>query len=119
MHLVRIALATTRMAAMRHFYNQLFDAKLEAVNTPEGTFYQGEIGQLLFTLVPNDVAKIEARQNRHQMTFWVDDIEKTLHAAIQAGGVKMQQSLETNTGKLLAVLDPDGNTLEFIEHKTT
>lgn len=118
MHLVRIALATTRMAAMRHFYNQLFDAKLEAVNTPQGTFYQGEIGQLLFTLVPNDVAKIEARQNRHQMTFWVDDIEKTLHAAIQAGGVKMQQSLETDTGKLLAVLDPDGNTLEFIEHKT-
>ena len=118
MHLVRIALATTRMAATRHFYNQLFDAKLEAVNTPEGTFYQGEIGQLLFTLVPNDVAKVEARQNRHQMTFWVEDIEKTLHAAIQAGGVKMQQSLETSSGKLLAILDPDGNTLEFIEHKT-
>ena len=118
MHLVRIALATTRMAAMRHFYNQLFDAKLEAVNTPEGTFYQGEIGQLLFTLVPNDVAKVEARQNRHQMPFWVEDIEKTLHAAIQAGGVKMQQSLETSSGKLLAILDPDGNTLEFIEHKT-
>lgn len=118
MHLVRIALATTRMAAMRHFYNQVFQAKLEAVNTPEGTFYQGELGQLLFTLVPNDIAKVEARQNRHQMTFWVDDIEKTLHAAIQAGGVKTQQSVETEIGKLLAILDPDGNTLEFIERKS-
>ncbi len=115
MHLVRIALAVTRMQAMRHFYNQVFKTEFEAVETPEGTFYQGHLGDLLLTLVPNTVAKIEARQNRHQLTFWVEDIQATLRLAVQSGGVKMQQSMESEAGTLLAILDPDGNTIEFIQ----
>lgn len=115
MHLIRIALAVTAPEKMQQFYNQVFQANLKAVETPSGTFYQGQLGNLALTLVPNSVAQIKAEQNRHQLSFWVDNLDASLRKVEAAGGKVMNEMIEGAEGKLVAISDPDGNTLELMQ----
>lgn len=115
MQLLRIAIATEKMSAMQNFYDQVFAAQFQGMNTEAGTFYQGQIGGLALTLVPNSLARVEAKQNRQQLSFLVENIEETLKKATDAGGQQQGEVLSAPEGRLAAVTDPDGNTIEFLQ----
>lgn len=115
MQLLRIAIAAENLTAMQNFYNQVFNAQLQGVETEVGTFYQGQIAGLALTLVPNSLAKVEAKQNRQQLSFRVQDLDATLNQARQAGGAQHGEVLTAPEGRLGAVKDPDGNTIEFLQ----
>ena len=113
--LVRIAIAAINVDKMVSFYNQVFDAQFQAIETGGGTFYAGQLAGLALTLIPNEVAQVDAKQNRQQLTFVVANLEEVLSKAVQAGGKKLVETLESPEGKQAAITDPDGNTIEFLE----
>jgi predicted enzyme related to lactoylglutathione lyase len=115
MHLVRITLAATDLQAMKTFYEQVFQAGFEVQQTPAGAFYHGQIAGLALTLVPNSIAQVRAEQNRLQLSFLVADLEATLSKAELAGGERHGEMIAGPQGKQAAMLDPDGNTIEFLQ----
>jgi len=119
MHLIRIALAATDVPAMKLFYEQVFEAGFEALETPGGIFYHGQIAGLALTLIPNTVAQVKAEQNRQQLSFLVDKLEPVLDKAELAGGQRHGDILSGPQGRQAAVLDPDGNTIEFLQQQAS
>ncbi|MBF2053239.1 MAG: VOC family protein [Candidatus Sericytochromatia bacterium] len=115
MHLVRITLAATDLQAMKTFYDRVFQAGFEVQQTPAGAFYHGQIAGLALTLVPNTIAQVRAEQNRQQLSFLVPDLDAALSKAELAGGERHGEVLEGPQGKQAAILDPDGNTIEFLQ----
>ncbi len=114
----RVTLATTNMAAMVRFYNEVFGAELQpapqyGATTP--AFHQGTLAGVSLLLCPNQIARVKAAQNRHQLRFAVTDIEAAIQS-VQAAGGKADGKITKQQGeKLIAVRDPDGNTIEFTQ----
>jgi predicted enzyme related to lactoylglutathione lyase len=114
----RVTLTTTNMIMMVRFYNEVFGAELEpapqyGVTTP--AFHQGNLAGINLLLCPNQVARVKAAQNRHQLRFVVADIEAASQAVRAAGGKVDGNITEQQGEKLIAVRDPDGNTIEFTQ----
>lgn len=109
----RITVATLNMKAMVKFYEKVFDASLQAKSAYGTTLYEGSLANLNLLLCPNEVAKVQAEQNRHQLRFIVTDVEETLRRAWDAGGSLEGDIVEDAGEKVAAVRDPDGNTIEF------
>lgn len=109
MKLTRITIAVTDMPAMVRFYDALFDVGFAPVTAYGTTLYRGTLAGVDVLLCPNDVARVDARQNRKQLTFTVDDLDALAVRAERAGGSIVNRSAEA-----LGVSDPDGNTLEFV-----
>lgn len=104
--LVEISLAATDVPAMVRFYDALFDTGLQAYEAFGTTFYRGELHGVRFVLAPNDLAGVEAKQNRHQFVYEVADLVAFLARAEDAGG-----TVRDATDTVATVLDPDGNTV--------
>lgn len=119
MHLIRIALAVTHLSEMVLFYNTLFQAELKPVKSGNYVFYSGQLGGIALTLIPNDIAQVKASQNRQQLSFLVPSIAEILAMAASSGGQLLGEIIESPEGKQAAVLDPDGNTIEFMERSAT
>ena len=104
--LVELSLAATDVQAMVRFYDTLFDAGLQPSEAFGTTFHRGALHGVAFVLAPNDLAGVEARQNRHQFVYAVTDLSAFLARVTEAGG-----TVRDSTGTVATVLDPDGNTL--------
>lgn len=104
--LVELSLAATDVPAMVRFYDTLFDAGLQPYQASGATFHRGELHGVRFVLAPNDLAGVDARQNRHQFVYAVTDLNAFLARVTEAGG-----TVRDSTGTVATVLDPDGNTL--------
>jgi predicted enzyme related to lactoylglutathione lyase len=118
MTLNRLTLATTKMAAMVQFYNQVFEAGLQPTNQYSASapvFYEGNLAGVSLLLCPNEVAKVKTAQNRHQLRFAVSDLEEAIRRVQAAGGKVDGRIVEQAGEKLIAVRDPDGNTIEFVQ----
>lgn len=111
MQLVRVTIATLDMPSMVDFYNAVFDAHLAPYSAFASTLYKGSIGPLEVLLCPNDIAGVDARQNRKQLTFSVQNLAAVEARVKSVGGRIVNRS---DDGTILGVSDPDGNTLEFI-----
>jgi predicted enzyme related to lactoylglutathione lyase len=114
----RVTLTTTNMTTMVRFYNEVFGAELEPApqyGTTTPAFHQGNLAGINLLLCPNQVARAKAAQNRHQLRFVVADIEAASHAVRAAGGKVDGNITEKQGEKLIAVRDPDGNTIEFTQ----
>jgi catechol 2,3-dioxygenase-like lactoylglutathione lyase family enzyme len=111
MKIGRVTIAVTNMPAMLRFYNGVFEADLTLIGGTE--FYAGTLAEgisLLFC--PNDIAKVEAKQNRQQFRFIVDDLAK-IRESVTAYGGQILNSNATDDANSIGVRDPDGNTIEF------
>jgi predicted enzyme related to lactoylglutathione lyase len=114
MKLEQIILATTNMAGMVSFYNEVFDAQLIGHEPMMGViFYNGKLAGIPMQLCPNEVAQVEAKQNRQQFYFSTDDLDATLTAALAHGGMQIAEIAETEDGRLVGIYDPDGNSIIF------
>lgn len=114
----RVTLATINMAAMVRFYNEVFGAEMEpapqyGATTP--AFHQGNLAGVNLLLCPNQIARVKAAQNRHQLRFAVGDIEAAVQSVQAAGGKVDGKVIERQGERLIAVRDPDGNTIEFTQ----
>lgn len=109
-----ITLASTHTAAMVAFYNSVFDASLVPIAAHGSTLYRGSLAGIALLLCPNEIAGVQAEQNRHQLRFRVSDLAQVLERVQAAGGTVDADQGDTQTARA-AVRDPDGNTLEFVQ----
>lgn len=111
--LTQMTLATIRTRAMVKFYNTLFGASLEPVQSHGTTLYHGRLAGVPLVICPNEIAGVDAKQARHQLTLRVADLLGLLQLVEIAGG-----SVSASAGELVvsAILrDPDGNTIEVVQ----
>ncbi len=109
--LVKITLAATNVSEMVAFYNAVLNAGLVALETMPD-FYRGRLGSVTLIVCPNEVAGVDATQNRQQLCFAIDGLTSRVEAGLQNGG-KLMSTNSNETHYYL--IDPDGNTLELME----
>ncbi len=111
MKIDRVTIAINNMPAMLRFYNGVFDADLKLIDGTE--FYAGTLAEGITVLFcPNDIAQVDAKQNRQQFRFIVEDLKPIRERAAEYGGHVLQQG-DTPDATTIGVMDPDGNTIEF------
>jgi predicted enzyme related to lactoylglutathione lyase len=116
--ITRITLVANNLPAMLKFYNTVFETKLEptaAFGAGAPALYQGRLAGVNLLLCPNEIAKVKAEQNRHQLRLSVSDLAETLKRVRNAGGTVDGQITEAAGERLVAVRDPDGNTIELTQ----
>ena len=117
MRVIGVTIAAHNMKEMVRFYNAVFDAGLkESVHIGEQQFYGGALAGLELMLCPNAIAGVNAEQNRQQFRFAVSDIENVICAGLANHGVEINPVDEYKGAKVASMADPDGNTIEFVEH---
>jgi len=110
-----ITLAATHVEQMVEFYNAVLEADLKEIEPMPG-FYMGKLADHGLIVCPNEVAEVVAEQNRQQFCFTIDDIEKTFAAGKANGGKAMTEDFEKSDSEIRGwLVDPDGNTLEFVQ----
>jgi len=117
--LAQITLASTRVEAVTDFYNAVFGAGLEPdveAYADDVTFYRGTLAGVPLLVVPNEVAGVAAEQSRHQLHLAVADLDGTLAAVQEMGGMVESELTTEEEGapRTVAVRDPDGNTLVLV-----
>lgn len=114
--LTRISMAVTDMDKMVAFYNGVLEANLTAVPAfGDMGFYVGSILGIEVMMVPNGIAGVHAQQNRQQLRITVSNLDVIAQKVIDHGGSLQDDIQVTPEGKLAAAVDPDGNTIEFLE----
>jgi predicted enzyme related to lactoylglutathione lyase len=109
MEVRRITLAVTDMSTMVTFYNNVFGSAL----VERGLFAVGDFAGMPLLLCPNEIAEVDARQNRHQFRLGVFDIDDVLARVVAYGGHIVNDDRE-GTDRVVGVSDPDGNTYELV-----
>lgn len=113
-----ITLATTNTEKMVEFYNAVLEANLTPFEPfPGATFYSGNLAGIPLTICPNTVAGVEAKQNRQQFRFKVDNVHDTFIAALNNGGTELTAIEEQGDNLICSVYDPDGNSIVFTRSK--
>lgn len=113
--IAKITIATTATQEMAAFYSSVFNSELSPVEAYGYTLYSGSFCGINLLICPNDLAGVNANQNRQQFDIEVSGIEKVLQK-VEATGGNIKEALSiTATHKIASVTDPDGNTIVFIE----
>ena len=66
---------------------------------------------------PNDIAQVEAKKNRTQFGFLVDDVEAVVASARAHGGAAFGERQDNDGVIAWGIADPDGNSIELVERK--
>jgi len=111
--LTKMTLATTRTAEMVRFYDTLFGTQFQPQEIHGITFYNGALGGILILICPNEIARVDAKQSRHQLAIRVGDLKSLLGKVESLGGLIETPITESMTEAIIR--DPDGNTIEVIQ----
>ena len=111
-----LSIAVNNMSKMVNFYNEVFETQMEPYSLNDFTLYQGKMGDLNITLTPNALLGIRADKSRYQLSFNVPNLEHVLTIVKGTGGKQMQEISVDGTEKYCGILDPDGNSIELVEH---
>lgn len=111
-----VTIAANKLDEMVVFYNAVVDAQLSQYEPfPNFMSFRGKLGNLDFAIVSNEVAQVQAAQNRQQFQFIVDDVAETIQTALLNGGALIDEAAERGGRISGAVYDPDGNSMVFVE----
>lgn len=110
-----ITIAVSNVEAMVAFYRTVFKCKLKEKNLFGTTLYTGQLGEINIVLCPNEIAGVKAEQNRQQFDFLITDLDKLIVDAKSSGGSILGEINATDTSKTVTVIDPDGNTIVFVQ----
>ncbi len=117
--LSKITVSITNIDLMVNFYKTVFDCDFKEINAFGTTLYSDSFCGINILLCPNTIAGVVAEQNRQQFDIEVTDINKTIQNVITAGG-SLKREIEQNTNqKIASIVDPDGNTMVFIQNLIT
>lgn len=81
------------------------------------TLYAGNFDYLKLFLCPAEIARNEARQNRHQFDIIVFDLEEILERVLKFGGEVIGKATEDEDFKSVGIYDPDRNSMVLNEWK--
>lgn len=115
LNLTGITIAVNKLKQMVRFYNNVFKTELKPFDAYGMQLYEGKLAGIKLVFCPNEISGVKAEQNRHQFSFVVSDLEETMKAVINSGGQKLDKILEKEDEKVVAILDPDNNTIELIQ----
>ncbi|MEO9871690.1 VOC family protein [Ekhidna sp.] len=107
----KMTIAATDITKMVTFYNEVFESNLSQLKLDNFTLYAGKLGEIDLLICPNELAKVDAKKNRQQFEFFVEDLFVIESKAIQTGGQVMQK-----VDKSMTIIDPDGNTIIFTSY---
>ena len=111
-----VALAANNIDEMVVFYNAVLDTQLKQYEPfPNFISFKGKLGKLDFVVVSNEIAQVQAAQNRQQFQFIVDDVAETIETALANGGSLIDEAAERGGRISGAVYDPDGNSMVFVQ----
>lgn len=111
-----ITMVTEDMTAMLRFYNKVFAADFQPSEILAGhQTYVGKLAGLRTIFCPNALVGIEAKRNRHQFHYIVDDVQGIMAIALANGGSILQEQQVINGKELAAVYDPDQNSIVFTQ----
>ena len=113
--LSQITLAATNTLAMVDFYRDVFESDLHPIAAYGTTLYRGTLAGVTLLLCPNEIAGVQADQNRHQLTIAVPDLRATLQRVRESGGTLDAAAAEETSNTAASIRDPDGNTIELIQ----
>lgn len=111
----KMTLCANNVTAIVGFYNAVLEAHFIPVSDDPAGFHKGQIADIPTLLCPNSIAQVDAKQNRQQFDFVVDDLENTVQAALEHGGTIIQAIEKQGSVDVASVYDPDGNSLVFIQ----
>jgi len=110
-------MAITNMKEMVRFYHETFGVELKGFEAYGGhMFYAGTFLGMNLLLCPNEVAGVEAKQNRHQFDIIVEDFDGVVARAAASGGTVREQDVSEGV-RYATLVDPDGNTMVILEEK--
>ncbi len=112
-----ISIAAENFDAMLAFYSKGLDIPLKKEDAGEFEYYKGRIGNIDFSLIPNSIAKVKAKENRHQITFRVTSLKQVLSNLVGFGGKIETDAVDEGDRLAVHVRDPDGNSLEIFSYK--
>jgi len=111
-----ILIAVENMNKMVIFYNTVFDADLQ----PSEPFadikaFKGQLAGIELMLVPNSIAQVDAKRNRHQFQFIVDDVDSIMATALNNHGTLLDEAGQRGERVSGSVYDPDENSIVFFQ----
>ena len=110
-----MTIAVVNMEEMSIFYNNVFDANFKTVEKYGITLYQGKWGNQALLLCPAEIAKNDAKVNRHQFDVLVYDLDKAIELVVDNGGKAGEETKDGLGRRVITVYDPDGNSIVLIE----
>jgi predicted enzyme related to lactoylglutathione lyase len=113
MYIQHITLAVTHLPQMLAFYDTVFHANLKPLG--DGPLYKGSFAGQTLLFCPNEIAGVDARQNRHQFRIAVPNLPAVRETILNSGGAIINEDSDSHGKRLIGVRDPDGNTYEFIQ----
>lgn len=113
MYIQNITLAVTHMPEMVAFYDAVFHANLKPLG--DGPLYKGTFAGQVLVICPNDIAGVEAKQNRHQFRLAVPNLPALQQTVLDSGGQIINRGKDADGKPIIGVRDPDGNTYEFVQ----
>lgn len=117
MELMQMDLAATKVVEMARFYEAVFQTPFKPIDAGDVKLYSGKILGMVLLIAPNSVAGVVAEQSRHQFEVTTPDIVGVIQRIKAAGGTVRDDSGAAASPRYITALDPDGNTIVFIEKK--
>ncbi|MBS1494465.1 MAG: VOC family protein [Bacteroidetes bacterium] len=113
--LSKITIACTDILKMTEFYSKVFNIRFAEHEFPGFKMYSSKITDINFLFCPNEIAGVIAEQNRHQFDYVTDNIQEVIDNTLSSGGSMHGELQKSDNGSSVTVLDPDGNTINFIQ----
>jgi predicted enzyme related to lactoylglutathione lyase len=110
-----VTIAVNKMAEMVYFYDNMFNTNMLPFEDYGTIFYEGNLAGLKIVFCPSEVSGIVSEKNKHQFNFVTNNIAEVLSLASESGGKQKGEIVPAINKIIVAVTDPDGNTLEFMQ----
>lgn len=111
-----MTIAVHKMKAMLVFYEKVFHIKFVEEVLQDFKLYRGGWNDLEILFCPAKLAQNTAKQNRHQLTVWVPNLDHALAMVVDHGGEVMGPIQET-AFRQVGIYDPDRNSFVLKEIK--
>ncbi|MEO1049938.1 MAG: VOC family protein [Bacteroidota bacterium] len=106
-----LTIAVSDMQAMLAFYRHVFGIQFEEQEMYGMKLYSGQWECLKLLLCPAELADVKVDQNRHQFDIIVEDVDAMVKKAVSVGGSQFGGEQTTANEKVIAVKDPDDNSI--------
>lgn len=99
------------MPEMVNFYHLLLNTELKPVEMFGSTLYSGEGDIFDILLCPKEIAGNSSTQNRYQLHFEIDRLDRTVEILLANGGTLLNEKTEHGGYFEVGIYDPDMNSM--------
>jgi predicted enzyme related to lactoylglutathione lyase len=110
-----LAIQVFDLDGMKRFYGALFGMQFDPRPTSGMTVWRGTVGELELILAPMRRQPDFDGFPIHQLSLGVDDLERALEVALDAGGTLLQGARKLDGARCASLRDVDGNTLVLVQ----